>query len=88
MYTSLACIGALAGYMTLALLFFILRLLQQCGSSRVPQPMKDTLEDENPETAAEEVVPSQLAGFELVVSLLLASFSLLLALYSWFLARF
>ena len=65
--------------MSLALLFFILRLLQQCNSSRVPQPMKDTLEDENPEQAAEEVVPRPLVVADFSLFRLLFSLPRLLA---------
>ncbi|CAK9082114.1 unnamed protein product [Durusdinium trenchii] len=44
------------GYLTLAALFVILKILQAYGFSRVPPPIKDTLEDGDAEHEAEEVV--------------------------------
>ena len=61
--------------MSLALLFFILRLLQQCNSSRVPQPMKDTLEEQT----AEEVVPRPLVVADFSLFRLLLNLARLLA---------
>eukprot|EP00913_Durusdinium_trenchii_P025779 g24194.t1 len=43
------------GYLTLAALFVILKILQAYGFSRVPPPIKDTLEDGDAEHEAEEV---------------------------------